>query len=78
MSMSARRRNQRRQTLDQFEWREQQADAAAGTWLDALIDQVCDVDFTPTLQREDRSSAGAQQPFQALAVGPFDAHAGVE
>ena len=78
MPMSARRRNQRRQTVDPFERREHQADAAAVTWFDALIDQVFGVDFTSTLQSEGRASAGAQQPFQALAVGPFDAHAGVE
>jgi len=78
MPMSARRRNQRRQTLDQFERCEHQADAAAGTRLDALVDQVFGVDFTPTLQREGRASAIPQQPFQARAVGAFDAHAGVE
>ncbi len=76
--MSARRRNQRRQTLEPFERREHQADAAAGTRLDALIDQVFGVDFTPALQCEGRSGAVAQQPFQARAVGPFDAHADVE
>ncbi len=36
------------------------------------------VDFTRTLQREGGANAVAQQPFQALAVGRFDAHAGVE
>jgi hypothetical protein len=78
MPMTARRRNQRRQTLDQFERCEHQADAAAGTRLDALVDQVFGVDFTQALQRKGRASAVAQQPFQARAVGAFDAHAGVE
>ncbi len=78
MPMSARRRNQRRHTLDQVERPEHHADAAAGTWLDALIDQVFGVDFTQTLHSEARSSAVAQQPVQARAVGPFDAHAGAE
>jgi hypothetical protein len=55
-----------------------EADAAAGTRLDALVDQVFGVDFTPALQREGRTSAIPQQPFQARAVGAFDAHAGVE
>ena len=36
------------------------------------------VDFTQALQREGRASAIPQQPFQARAVGAFDAHAGVE
>ena len=76
--MSARWRNQRRQTLDQFERCEHQADSAAGTRLDALADQVFGVDFTQALQREGRTSAIPQQPFQARAVGAFDAHAGVE
>jgi hypothetical protein len=39
---------------------------------------VFGVDFTPALQREGRASAIPQQPFQARAVGAFDAHAGVE
>jgi len=65
MPMSSRRRNQRRQTLDQFERSEHQADAAAGTWLDAFIDQVFGVDFTQALEREGRASAVAQQTFQA-------------
>ena len=78
MPMTARGWNQRRQTLEPFERREHPADAAAGTGLDALVDQVFGVDFTQTLQSEGRSSAVAQQPFQALAVGPFEAHAGVE
>jgi hypothetical protein len=51
--------------------------SAAGTRLEALMDPVFGVDFTPVLQREGRSSAGAQQPFQVRAVGAFDAHAGV-
>jgi hypothetical protein len=78
MPMSAWRRNQRRQTLDQFEGREHEADAAAGTRLDALVDQVFGVDFTPALQREGRASAIPQQTFQTRAVGALDAQAGVE
>jgi len=39
---------------------------------------VFGVDFTQALQREGRASAIPQQPFQARAVGAFDAHAGVE
>ena len=61
MPMSARRRNQRRQTLDQFERCEHQADAAAGTRRDALVDRVFGIDFTPALQREGRASAMPQQ-----------------
>jgi hypothetical protein len=75
MLKSARGRNQRRQTLDQLERRQHQAVAAAGTQLDALIDQVVGVDFTPTIQRDGRASA-ADVPDRA--VGPFDAYAGVE
>ncbi len=41
------------------------------------MDPVFGVDLTPVLQREGRSSAGAQQTFQTRAVGAFDAHAGV-
>jgi hypothetical protein len=44
----------------------------------AFIDQMVGVDFTRTLQREGGVSALAQLPFQALAVGRFDAHAGIE
>ena len=78
MPMTARGWNQRRQTLDQFERRQHQADATAGTRLDALIDQVFGVDFTQALEREGRASAIPQQTFQTRAVGAFDAHAGVE
>lgn len=78
MAMPARLSNQRRQTPNQFERREHQADAAAGTRLDALVDQVFGVDFRPALQREGRASSIPQQPFQARAVGAFDAHAGID
>lgn len=70
MATPARRRNQCRQTLDQFVRREQQSDAAAGTRLDALIDQVFGVDFTQSFQRKGRPGAVAQQALQTLAVGP--------
>jgi hypothetical protein len=59
MAIPARRRNQRRQTVAQFEGRQHQTHAAAWTQLDALVDQLPGVDFTPTLQREVRTSAGA-------------------
>ena len=54
------------------------AGAAAGTRLDAFIDRVFRVDLSQALQREGRASAIPQQPFQARAVGAFDARAGVE
>ena len=73
-----RRRDQGRQTLDQFERGQHQADAAARARLDALIDQVLGIDFTQPFQRKGRSGAIAQQSLQALAVGCFDAHAGIE
>lgn len=63
------------QTLDQFEWGQHQAGAAAPSRLDALIDQVLDIDFTQPFQREGRPRAVAQQPLQALAVMRFDVDA---
>ncbi|EXI65067.1 MAG: hypothetical protein AW08_03520 [Candidatus Accumulibacter adjunctus] len=76
--MSARWRNQRRQALDQFERRQHRSDAAAAACFDAFMDQMVGVDFTQTLQREGGASTVAQQPFQALAVGRFDAQPSVE
>ena len=51
---------------------------ALGPLLDENAPYSFGVDFTPAIQREGRASAVAQQPFQALAFGPFNAHAGVE
>jgi hypothetical protein len=76
--MPARWRNQGRQSLDQFEWGQHQADAAAHSRLDALIDQVLGIDFTQPFQREGRPRAAAQQALQPLAVARFDAHAGIK
>ena len=76
--MPAWRRDQGRQTLDQFEWGQHQADAAARSRLDALIDQVLGIDFTQPFQREGRPGAVAQQALQAQAIVRFDAHAGIE
>jgi len=68
MPMSARWRNQRHQTFDQFERRQHHADAAAGTWFDALMDQMAGVDFTQTPQREGGASTVAQQLGSAAFV----------
>jgi len=65
-------------TLDQFERGQHQADAAARSRLDALIDQVLGIDFTQPFQREGRPRAAAQQALQPLAVARFDAHAGIK
>ena len=61
----------------QSERRPHRTDAAA-TWFDAFMDEMDGVEFTQTLQREGGASTVAQQPFEALAVGRFDAHPGVE
>jgi len=45
MSMPPRRRNQGRQTLDQFERRQQHTDTATGAGLEALADQMLGVDL---------------------------------
>jgi hypothetical protein len=55
-----------------------QRNAAARSWLDALIDQVLGIDFTQPFQREGRPRAVAQQPLQALAVFRLDAHADIK
>jgi hypothetical protein len=52
MAMPARRRNQGREALHQFERCEHQADAAARTWFDVFMGQVFGVNFTQSLQRE--------------------------
>lgn len=78
VAMPAWRWNQGRQTLDQFERGEHQADATARAWLDAFIDQVLGIDFTQSLQRKGRPGAIPQQAFQALPVRRLDAHAGIE
>jgi hypothetical protein len=75
--MPARWRNQGRQSLDQFEWGQHQADAAARSRLDALIDQVLGIDFTQPFQREGWPRATAQQALQAQVIVRFDAHAGI-
>ena len=69
--MPARRWNQRRQTLEPFERRQHPADAATGTGLDAFIDPVFGIDFTPALQCEGRASAVAQQPFPGPGGRPL-------
>ena len=75
--MPARWRNQCRQTLDQFEWGQHPADAAARSRFDTLIDQVLGIDFTLPFQREGRARAAAQQALQAQAIVRFYAHAGI-
>ena len=52
--MPAWRRNPRRQTLDQFERRQHQADTAARPQLRALVAPMLGIDFTQALQREGR------------------------
>jgi hypothetical protein len=69
---------QGRQPLDQFAWGQHQADAAARSRLDTLIDQALRIDFTQSFQREGRPGAVAQQALQPLAVARFDPHAGIE
>ena len=59
--MPARQRNQRRQTVDQFERREHYADVATGARPDALVDRVLGIDFPKSFQREGRSGAVARQ-----------------
>ena len=43
--MPTRRTNQRRQTLDQFERRREQADTAAGAGFETLVDRMLGVDL---------------------------------
>ena len=78
MPMPARRRNQRGEAVEQFQRRQHQADAAAGTGLDALVDQMLGIDFAQPLQCKRRPGAVAQQTFQAGAVMGLDAHLGVD
>jgi hypothetical protein len=59
------------ETLDQLEWGQHQAGAAARSWLDALIDQVLGIDLTQPFQREGQPGAVAQQPLQAQAIVRF-------
>jgi hypothetical protein len=65
-------------TLELIERGQHQADAAASSRLDALIDQALRIDFTQSFQREGRPRALAQQALQPLAVARFDPHAGIE
>jgi len=75
--MAARRRNQRRQTVEQLLRCPHQADAATRPRLHALIDQVLGIDFTQALQRKCRTGAVAQQTLQTLALVGLDAHLGI-
>jgi len=63
--MPTRRRDQCRQTVDQFERRQEQADTAAGAGLEALVDQMFGVDLAQSFEREDRTGAVAEQALKA-------------
>ena len=76
--MPARRRDQGGQSVDQFQWRHEQADTAAGAGLVALVDQMVRVDLAQSFEREDRTGAVAEQALKAGSVGGLDTHAGIE
>lgn len=78
MPVAPGRRDQRGEAIEQFEGRQDLADAPARSRLGALIDEVLRIDLPQPFLREGRAGAVAQQALPPLPVVPFDAHASVE
>jgi len=57
MSIPTGRRNQRRQSFDQFVRRQEQPDTAAGAGLDAFVNQTLRINLAQRFEREDRTGA---------------------
>ena len=78
MPVPPRRWNQRSQSLQQFEWRQDLAHPSAWSRLGAFIDQVFRVNFPQPFLREGRPGAVAEQALQTLPVVGLDADTGIQ
>lgn len=78
MPVAPGRRDQRGEAVQQFEGRQDLADAPAGSRLGALVDEMLGIDLPQPVLRKGRAGAVAQQALPPLPVVSFDAHPGVE
>jgi len=78
VAVQARGRDQRGQTLDQLQRCQPQLGTPIGLRLVEAIDERTLAELLEALQRNGRPRAIAQQPFQAGAVGAFDADRSIQ
>jgi len=78
VAVQARGRDQRGQTLDQLQRCQPQLGTPIGLRLVEAIDERILAELLEALQRNGRPRAIAQQPFQAGAVGAFDADRSIQ
>ena len=78
MAIPPGRRDQRREMVDQLQWRERPRRGAITLWFGQSVDNAFGIEQLQTLERERWAGTIAQQPLQTGAILRAHPHRGIQ